>query len=299
MSIKGWLKENTASLRGKTVALTGSTGGLGRELANYLASLGATLVLLDRNRERSERVRAELEEKHGALASCVTLDLSDMESVRRATAELIKIAPDVFIHNAGAYAIPRYKTSEGFDVVFAINFMSPYYIIRELLQTLREKNGRVVVVSSIAHNYSRYDPSDVDFSTRGKASLVYGNAKRYLTYATEELFSGEEQVSLAVAHPGISKTGITDHYPRLIYALIKHPMKLIFMRPKKASLSILKGVFAPTEYGYWIGPRLFNVWGMPKIKRLRSAEAEERRAIGEIADRLYKRIKKGEEDERV
>ena len=54
MSIKGWLKENTASLRGKTVALTGSTGGLGRELANYLASLGATLVLLDRNRERSE-----------------------------------------------------------------------------------------------------------------------------------------------------------------------------------------------------------------------------------------------------
>ena len=55
MNVKKWILENTSSLSGKTVALTGSTGGIGRELSIALASLGASLILLDRNKERSEK----------------------------------------------------------------------------------------------------------------------------------------------------------------------------------------------------------------------------------------------------
>ena len=134
-----------------------------------------------------------------------------------------------------------------------------------------------MAVSSIAHNYSKADPTDVDFATRRAPSKVYGNAKRYLTFS---LFSLDEYRGvISIAHPGITVTNITSHYPRVIYALIKYPMKVIFMNPKKASLSILYGLFAETQKNEWIGPRFFNVWGLPKVKTLKTCSQEEAEKI--------------------
>lgn len=287
-----WLTGHTRSLAGKTVALTGSTGGLGNALSRYLAHMGASLILLDRNTARSEAWRERLTaEFPSAKIKCVRVDLEDMRSVREAVARLKEEPLDVFIHNAGAYSIPRHKCDTGFDNVFQINFVSPYYMIRELLPLLRERHGRAVAVSSIAHNYSKADSTDVDFSTRKKASLVYGNAKRYLTYALGDLFSKENEAALSIVHPGISLTGITAHYPKVIFALIKYPMKVLFMRPEKAALSILAGVFERTGECEWIGPRLFDVWGLPKKKPLCTAGEEERRQIATAAEEIYADLK--------
>jgi hypothetical protein len=132
------------------------------------------------------------------------------------------------------------------------------------------------------------DISDIDFSTRKKASLVYGNAKRYLMYSLSEEFG--DTGALAITHPGITFTGITSHYPKLIFAIIKHPMKLIFMPPKKAALSILLGLFLPTARSEWIGPRLFNVWGMPKKKCLTTAKEDEVRHIQKTARDIYTQL---------
>lgn len=293
MNIKTWIEKNTESISGKTVAVTGTTGGLGREICIYLASLGAKLVLVDRNAKRSESFRDELISKYGACeVSCVGADLEDIESVRLAKERLIEIRPDVFIHNAGAYSIPRHKCSTGYDNVFQINFVSPYYLIRELLPSLRKSGGRVVVVGSIAHNYSKIDVNDVDFSKRKRASLVYGNAKRYLMFSLFELFKSEDKVSLGVTHPGITFTNITSHYPKLIFAIIKHPMKIIFMKPSRAALSILRGVFEPCEYHTWIGPRHFGIWGLPKRKKLLTCSKSESEQIGKNADEIYRKIVK-------
>ena len=291
MNIKKWLSRNTDSLSGECVAVTGSTGGLGRELCHYLAELGAEIILVDRNRARSEAFRDELALKFGVSVSCITADLSDMASVKAATEELKKRKIDVFIHNAGAYDIPRHKTAEGYDNVFTINFISPYYITKELLPQLREVGGRVVVVGSIAHNYSVYDARDIDFSTRKRASKVYGNAKRTLMFATSELFANEEEVTLSVTHPGIAFTGITAHYPKLIFAIIKYPMKVIFIKPRVAALSILKGVFEKTPSGEWIGPAYFNVWGKPRRKPIGTAKSPEIKEIFATAERIYDEVK--------
>lgn len=291
MCIKSWIKNNTASLCGKTVAVTGTTGGLGKELLRYLAALGANLILMDRNKSRSEAFAAELRESFDTISvKLISVDLADIDSVKRATEELKLCVPDVFIHNAGAYSIPRCVVKTGLDNVFQINFASPYYIIRELLPQLRERGGHVVAVGSIAHNYSKIDEGDVDFKTRKRASLVYGNAKRYLSYALHELFKNETEATLAITHPGISFTNITAHYPKLIFAIIKYPMKLIFMKPKKACLSILKGVFQKCEYCEWIGPRFFNVWGLPKKKPLNTAAADEISLIAKKAEAIYKEL---------
>lgn len=292
MRSEKWIKENTRSLAGKTVAVTGTTGGIGRELCRYLASLGASLILVDRNAERSETLRQELLREYiGLSACCVNADLEDIDSVKRACTALREMGVDIFIHNAGAYSIPRHKCSTGYDNVFQINFVSPYYIIRELLDSLRARNGRAVVVGSIAHNYSRSDAEDVDLSTRTRASRVYGNAKRYLMFSLFELFKEEKGAHLAVTHPGITFTNITAHYPKLIFAIIKHPMKVIFMKPGRACLSVLRGVFEDTGYHEWIGPRFFDVWGLPKKKRLSTCSEEESRQIAARAEEIYSYIK--------
>ncbi len=277
-----------ATMQGKTVALTGSTGGIGRELCRYLLCLGARLLLIDRNPSRAQSLLHDLTQEYPhADVTLMTADLSDMTSVREVTDRLMQLPLDVFIHNAGAYSIPRKICDTGYDNVYQINFVSPYYMIRKLLPSLRERHGRVVVVGSIAHNYSKTDSQSIDFADRKQASKVYGNAKRYLMFSMYELFSEETDVSVSVTHPGITFTGITAHYPKLIFALIKHPMKIIFMKPRKACLSILKGVFEPCGESEWIGPRFFGIWGKPKKTKLKTVSSEERRFIGEIAQSIF------------
>ena len=276
MKLDRWLEKNTCSLRGKTVAISGSTGGLGRELCALLSVLGADLILLDRNQKLSASHRNELLSKNGSISvTCIPLQLDDPDSVLSAAEELKRYPVDVFISNAGAYSIPRKACDSGYDNVFQINFVSPYILINELMPLLRQRHGRVVIVGSIAHNYSRSDPSDIDFSTRRKASLVYGNSKRYLMFTLSQMLENEPDVGFAITHPGITFTNITAHYPKLIFALIKHPMKIIFPRPRTACLSVLRGVFEDTHGCEWIGPCLFDIWGAPKKKRLRTVSDAE------------------------
>ena len=163
-------------------------------------------------------------------------------------------------------------------------------MIRGLLPEMREKKGKFIVVGSIAHNYSKTDDSDIDFSTRTKASKVYGNAKRYLMFSLYELFRDEKDVTLSITHPGITFTNITAHYPKIIFALIKHPMKIIFPSTRVACLSILRGVFEDTAPDEWIGPSLFDVWGLPKKKRLRSLKKGEAEYFGKWS---MSNVKKG------
>ena len=94
-------------------------------------------------------------------------------------------------------------------------------------------------------------------------------------------------VSFSVVHPGITFTGITAHYPKPIFLLIKHPMKLIFMKPKKAALSLLAGLFDRGTACEWIGPKWFNIWGYPRKKRLHTVSEQEAGEIERIADEVY------------
>ena len=291
-----WLEENAQSLCGKTVAITGSTGGIGTHLCKYLAELGADLILLDRNSEKASNLKMQLLFEHPTTSiTLYQVDLESESSVAAVCERLKSEKIDVFIHNAGAYSIPRHKCESGFDNVYQINFLSPYYIIKSLLPGLREKGGRVVAVSSIAHNYSKSNKENPDFADVSAASKVYGNAKRYLTFALFELFKNEKDVTLSVVHPGITFTNITAHYPKFIFALIKHPMKIIFMKPKTAALSVLSGVFFRCGYHEWIGPELFDIWGYPKRKKLKTCSIEESKEIAKTAEKalsLYEKVLK-------
>lgn len=259
-----------SSLSGKTVVLSGSTGGIGVHLARYLLLLGARLLLLDRNREKAEALKEKLLcEFPSAEIKLLSADLSNEKAVAGAADRLADEPIDFLILNAGAYKIPKSICQSGYNNIFLINCALPLYLVNRLLPSLRARNGRVVAVGSIAHRYSKTDPADTDFSSRRADSLLYGNAKRRLMFSLYNLFENEGEATLSVVHPGITLTNITNHFPKLIFALIKYPMKVIFMPPKRACLSIIEGLFLECKTGEWIGPRVFDIWGKSKKRKLK------------------------------
>ncbi len=278
------MKDN--SLIGKTVAVTGCTGGLGIELCYALAKSGADLIMLDRNPQKSKRLAEELSNSFKSIKiTRITTELEDIDSVKSVTENLISLKPDIFIANAGAYSIPRHICSSGFDNIFQINFVSPYYMACALFKN--NPKIKIVAVGSIAHTYSKINDSDIDFKGFKSSAKAYGNSKRFLMLSLLEKFECYKE-NLAIVHPGITFTNITAHYPKVIFAIIKHPMKIIFMKPKKAVLSILEGVFRFTEKGYWIGPRIFGIWGNPKKQKLKACFTDDSKKAYDIAEKIYK-----------
>lgn len=286
MNYKKWLSENTCSLKGKTVAISGSTGGIGKELCKFFCSLSADIILIDRNKSRSDALRESLLEEFPNISlKAYYVDLENISAVRELAKALQNETIDYLVLNAGAYKIPRRKGENGFENAFNINFVSPYILADALLSKIKARGGKLIAVGSIAHNYSKIDVNDVDFATRKAPSKIYGNAKRYLMYSLWALDEYRDTVN--VAHPGIAVTNITSHYPKLIYAIIKYPMKIIFMNPKKASLSILYALFTETKKNEWIGPRIFDVWGLPRKKTLKTCSKEEAEKISELSKEIY------------
>lgn len=288
MNIKKWLTKNAKDLTGKTIAITGSTGGLGSEIVEILACLNANLILLNRNKQESLLQSNQLHSLNSMIKiETIQIDMENFNMVKSACDTISNKQIDYLILNAGAYAIPKRQTTLGINNVFQINFFSQYYIVKYLLPMLRKSKTKVIAVGSIAHNYSKIDTNDVDFSTRKKASKIYGNSKRFLMFSLSELLKNEKDIQFSIAHPGITFTNITRHYPKWIWWLIKYPMKIIFHSPKTASLSIILSLFKTTDYMTWIGPKFFNIWGKPKIKKL-SCPEKERKQIFEISEKIYK-----------
>ena len=77
----------------------------------------------------------------------------------------------------------------------------------------------------------------------------------------------------------------------MIYAIIKHPMKVIFMSPRRASLSILAAMVQDGGKDEWFGPSLFDIWGLPKKKLLKTCSADEAAQICSEAEKIVENLK--------
>ena len=292
MKIQNWIYSNCPRLDGKTICITGSTGGLAKEFTDKLASLGANLILANRNKQKSMVQKQELLKKYPKIKiDIMIVDMLDMNSVKLFACKLQMKPVDILILNSAVYNVPRQTSNAGYYNVFQINFVSAYYIAKIMIPSMRKiKDSKVVVISSIAHKYSKVDFNDIQKLKTNKASVIYGNSKRFLMFSMFELFK-DSKVKLAVVHPGITLTNMTSHYPKAINWLVKFAVGLIFPSPKSACLNIVYGTNHHTNKNEWIGPSIFNIWGKPKLKKLKTCKTEEYQKICEIADQIYKNIK--------
>lgn len=291
MKIQDWLDKNCERLDGKTICITGSTGGLAQRFTIKLASLGANFIFANRNKEKSEKQKQEILAKFpNAKIKILIVDMFDMNSVKLFVCKLKQQHVDILIMNSAVYNVPRTTSASGFDNVFQINFVSAYYIIKQMIPSLRKvKNSKVVVIGSIAHNYSKVDFSDIQKLKTKKSSIIYGNSKRFLMFSLYKLFENTA-VDLSIVHPGVTLTQMTNHYPKFINWFVKIGIKILFPTPEKACLSILSGIFSSTQNNEWIGPGKFNVWGYPKKQKLKTCSPMEASKIFDTAEEIYKNL---------
>lgn len=292
MNYKKWLKENTKDLKNKTIILTGSTGGLGQEIANFLGMLNANIILADRDFEKSSKLKENLLKKYNISVKQIKLDLQNLDSVTNFITEVKKQNIDAIIHNAGVYNLPT-NDEQNYYTINKVNYLMPYYITKSLLPELKKSSlARVVVVGSIAYEYAKFNPCDPEHLMCKKPNKIYGNSKRCLIYSMFELFKNEKSVKLSIVQPGVTPTNITRHFPKFVRGIIKLPMKMVFNSPKKSSLCVIKGLFEDLNYNEWIGPKYFGVWGKPKKSSLKQISNEEILQIFQDAEENYNLIEK-------
>jgi NAD(P)-dependent dehydrogenase (short-subunit alcohol dehydrogenase family) len=139
-----------------TILVTGATDGLGRGVAETLAAQGHTLLLHGRSQERLDELAGTL----GTTVRTYRADLASLAEVRRMTEELLAAEPriDVVIANAGIAGGERRESIDGYELNFAVNYLSQFLLVNRLLARIRASApARIVLVSSIGQ-----EPTDFD-----------------------------------------------------------------------------------------------------------------------------------------
>jgi NAD(P)-dependent dehydrogenase (short-subunit alcohol dehydrogenase family) len=195
-----------------TILITGATDGIGRQTALDLAATGANLVVHGRSATKLERLVEELGRVagHGEIAA-VRADLGDLEQVRGLASEVLERFDrlDVLLNNAGVFMNEYVTTPQGHEATWAINVLAPILLTDLLVPRLREseEGGRVINVSSIAHNRGSASWDDVDSRRSFEPYAAYARSKLALTMLTVELARRVGERPLLVSlHPGVVST---------------------------------------------------------------------------------------------
>lgn len=172
-----------------------------------LAGLGATVVLVGRDRGRTEAAAAEIGSASASPPRAEIADLASLEQVR-GLAGLERI--DVLINNAGLVLGERRITPDGFEHVFALNHLAPFLLTSLLLPKLAASApARVVTVTSDAHSAARLDLSDPNLERGWDSWRSYANSKLANILFTRELARRLDGTGVTAncAHPGVVRTG--------------------------------------------------------------------------------------------
>ena len=140
----------------KTVLITGSTDGIGKQTAIELAGKEYHVFIHGRNSEKAKKVTSEIQQLTGNNnVEYVTGDFSSLHQVRTMADEMSRRvdALDVLINNAGIYLSQREMSEDGYEMQFQVNHLSPFFITNLLTDLLKKSDqGRVIVVSSMMHS---------------------------------------------------------------------------------------------------------------------------------------------------
>ena len=220
-----WQSLESYDLHNRVVVLTGGTSGIGQAAAELYASLGATLVIVGRNPEKTRDVLQQLTGDSGNTdIHSVIGDLGSRDDVVKIAQELATRFPiiDVLAHNAGALFNTRRRADNGTDLSVELMVATPFLLTGLLLPQLRrakEKGGpaRVLTMSSggmytQALTVDKLEMSDANY----QGAKQYARAKRAQVILNEMWAARIDPADCVfhALHPGWVKTpGITEALP--------------------------------------------------------------------------------------
>jgi retinol dehydrogenase-13 len=199
---------------GKLVVITGATSGIGYLTARKYASMGADLICVNRNPEKSEALKKEIVGEFAVKCESIIADLSKLAEIQRVGRELTQLYAeiDIIIHNAGIYLTKRETTEEGFEKVFVIQYLASFilnYLIMDKLKS--QEKARIIMVNSEGHRFAAWGLrlDDLNWEKRRYSGLKsYGSAKiaQLLSMIVFNEHFKNTGVTINAMHPGAVKT---------------------------------------------------------------------------------------------
>lgn len=195
------------SIDEQTVLITGSTDGIGKATARKLARQGARVLIHGRAPAKVRRVADEIRSDTGndKIEEYVA-DFAALENVRRLAEEVSSEHNilEVLINNAGiGFSETRKESEDGYELRFAVNYLSHFLLTHQLLPLLKKANGaRIVNVSSAGQETIDFD--DVMLENQYGAWRAYNQSKLALAMFTIELAEqlDDENITANCLHPG-------------------------------------------------------------------------------------------------
>ena len=276
-----WNASDMPDLTGKRFLITGATSGIGLSAATELARRNAHVVITARS---ADKARDAIKKIGPGLVDYILLDLTDLESVKRAAARVDR-AFDVVVLNAGVMATPFTKTVDGFELQMGTNHLGHFAFAGLIKNQIKD---RLVVVSSFAHKLGNFGDNSMD-SIRN-ICLGIGKYQKWQVYGASKLanllFVSEIErlriqnnwsfIPIAV-HPGYADTNLQAVASQMRGAKIEEQITMkinkIFAQPSsQGALPTLAGCVYPDLIGAsFIGPNGFlEMRGTPKLTRAKA-----------------------------
>jgi NAD(P)-dependent dehydrogenase (short-subunit alcohol dehydrogenase family) len=213
--------------------VTGASSGIGLHTVLGLVRAGMRVVMVGRDRVRTEAARRFVREHSGSDGIDILLaDFSRLGEVRRLAGEILSAHDriDLLVNNAGLMS-RRYRFSfDGFELTFAVNHLAPFLLTYLLLDRLKASApARIINVASEAHRGHRLNFSDVARPQDWGTLKAYGRSKLCNILFTRELatrLDGSGVVATCL-HPGVVATAIGQRggLTELVWRMMKPFMK--------------------------------------------------------------------------
>ena len=237
-------------MAGRTVLVTGGSGGIGRATALGLAAMGADLAITGRDRRRTEDAAREIRAAGHGQVDVFVADLSCLSQVRRLAGEVRQSLSriDVLVNNAGGYWHTRHVTADGLERTFAVNHLAPFLLTSLLLDRLTDSApARVVTVSSNVQAIGRIDFEDLQGERSYSGARAYNQSKLANVLFTYEL-ARRLQGTLVTAnalHPGVVRTSFGAEDPGGAQRLFTPFMRPFMKAPGRGAATSIHLASAP------------------------------------------------------
>jgi NAD(P)-dependent dehydrogenase (short-subunit alcohol dehydrogenase family) len=226
---------------GKTVLVTGGTGGIGRAAAIGLASMGARVGITGRDRDRAEAAAVTIARESGNTGVDVFVaDMSSQAEVRRLAEEVLAAYPrlDVLLNNVGGFWSHRHVTADGLERTFALNHLAAFLLTTLLLERLKASApARIVTVSSGAQSMGKIVFEDLMGEHKYSGQTAYNQSKLanvMFTYELARRLAGTGVTATAL-HPGMTSTAFSAEDPSRAFAPLVAVMRPFMRSPQKGA----------------------------------------------------------------
>ena len=200
-------------LNGKTAVVTGGYSGIGTETSKALVEAGARVVTPARRKDIAIKELDGIVNKDDV----VEMDLADPNSVQQFVDDFTeKVSSlDILINNAGVMACPEMRTSQGWELQFAVNQIGHFVLTKGLLPLMQKADGaRLVTLSSTGHKISGIRWDDIHFNTSDYDKwAAYGQSKTAGSLLAVEVDKRMQNSGIRAfgVHPGGIMTPLQRH----------------------------------------------------------------------------------------